>query len=261
MWNAVPWDELDRLTMITLTYPSEWRAWCPDGPMLKRHLRAFRERWRRKWGAPRGVWVLEFQPRAHRPVHQQFAPHFHLYVELPEAAELWDDASNGGTIWDWARQAWWEILKSGDANHRRRGVHLRPCFYGRYGDGRENAKRVGDYLWRESGKLEQKAPPEGFEGVKWWDVWGMEPVEVESRVDVTEFVKMRRVLRRKRDEVAGVKVRIRDQSGKLVPRRRELTLDGVTVTNLTDGFAFSERLVDWAESETGRDRATDQGSA
>ena len=37
-------------------------------------------------------------------------------------------------------------------------------------ESRANAKRVGDYLWRESGKLAQKAAPEGFEGVKWWDL-------------------------------------------------------------------------------------------
>ncbi|MGH9205974.1 MAG: hypothetical protein ACRD1G_05385, partial [Acidimicrobiales bacterium] len=56
VWNALEWDRLDRLTLITLTYPAEWRTWCPDGPILKKHFRAFRERWRRKWGAPRGVW-------------------------------------------------------------------------------------------------------------------------------------------------------------------------------------------------------------
>lgn len=250
VWNALPWDELDRLTMITLTYPADWRGCCPDAAALKRHLRAFRERWRRKWGTPRGVWVLEYQPRALRPVEQQFAPHSHLYVELPQDAELWHDGNNGGEIWSWASQAWWEIVKSGDPNHRLRGVHVRPCFYGRYGNGRENAKRVGDYFWRESGKLSQKAAPEGFEGAKWWDVWGLEPVEAWQEIGEREFVKVRRVLRRKRDEVTGVKVRIRDRSGKLVPRRREMSLDRVTVTNLANGFAFSDRLLGWA-NETG----------
>ncbi len=62
---------------------------------------------------------------------------------------------------------------------------------------------------------------------------------------------MRRVLRRKRDDVAGVKVRIRDQSGRLVPRRRELSLDGITVANRADGFAFSEKLLNWAADEAG----------
>jgi hypothetical protein len=250
-WNALPWNELERPMMITLTYPADWRTWCPDGMTLKRHLRAFRERWRRRWGQPRGVWVLEFQPRGHRPMRQRFAPHFHLYVELPAEAELWHDPGTRSPVWYWARDAWWEIVKSGDLHHRRRGVHIRPCFYDGYEDDQRDAKRVGDYFWRESGKLGQKAAPKGFEGVKWWDVWGIDPIEIRSEVSQTEFVKMRRVLRRKRDDVAGVKVRIRDQSGRLVPRRRELSLDGITLTNLGDGFAFSEKLLIWAEDEAG----------
>ena len=77
----------------------------------------------------------------------------------------------------------------------------------------------------------------------------MKPVEAWQEVGEADFVKMRRVLRRKRDDVAGVKVCIRDQGGGLIPRRRERTFDGVTVTNLSDGFAFSSRLLDWVESE------------
>ncbi len=42
-WNALPWAEIERPMMITLTYPADWRTWCPDGATLKRHLRAFRE--------------------------------------------------------------------------------------------------------------------------------------------------------------------------------------------------------------------------
>jgi len=249
VWNALPWDELDRLVMLTLTYPGKWRRSCPDALALKRHLRAFRERWRRKWGAARGTWVLEFQPRKTRAVDEQYAPHVHLYVGLPEQAVLERDASDGRLVWEWARQTWWEIVGSGNGAHRYWGVHVRPCFYGRYGGGRQNAKRVGDYLWRESGKLEQKAVPEGFEGMKWWDVWGMAVVERGEEVGRSEFVKMRRVMRRKRDDVAGVKVRIRDAQGLLVPRMRERSLDGLSVTNLADGFGFGEKLLRWAQAE------------
>lgn len=58
--NALPWEDVSRLAMVTLTYPGNWRAVCPDGPTLKRQLRALRERWRRKYGAPRAAWALEF---------------------------------------------------------------------------------------------------------------------------------------------------------------------------------------------------------
>jgi hypothetical protein len=249
VWNALPWNEVDGLTMVTLTYPAKWREVCPDGATLKRHLRAFRERWRRKWGAPQGTWALEFQPRTQRPPDEQNAPHFHLYVGLPKGATLESDPTDGRPVWEWARKAWWEIVGSGDRGHRYWGVHARPCFYGRYGDGNTNGKKVGDYLWRESGKLDQKEAPEGFEGVKWWDVWGMKPDERLQEVSEQEFIEMRRPMRRKRNEVAGVKVRARDKLGRPVTRRQERAVDGLSVTNLADGFLFGERLLRWAQSQ------------
>jgi len=80
-------------------------------------------------------------------------------------------------------------------------------------------------------------------------VWGMAVVERGEEVGRSEFVKMRRVMRRKRDDVAGVKVRIRDAQGLLVPRMRERSLDGLSVTNLADGFGFGEKLLRWAQAE------------
>lgn len=61
--------------MVTLTYPGDWQRWAPDGATVKRHLRAFRQAWTRKLGAPIGAWKLEFQRRG--------APHFHLYLLCP----------------------------------------------------------------------------------------------------------------------------------------------------------------------------------
>lgn len=237
-FNALPWDEVPRLAMVTLTYPGNWRAVCADGAQLKRHLRAFRERWRRKWDAARGAWVLEFQPRPTRPLWEQHAPHLHLYVGLLEAAVLhrredeWDRVSYE---WAWALDAWYEIVGSNDERHHRRGVDVRPCFYGRFGSGRENGKRVGDYLWRESGKLAQKQAPEGFEGVKWWDVWGIAPVEHEREITRQEFVTMRRPVRLLRDKVTKAKV------------RRPSGLDGLAVTNV-DGIGVGTRLLSWAQA-------------
>jgi len=252
VFNALPWDELERLAMVTLTYPGDWRSCCPNGRTLKRHLRAFRERWRRRWGAPRGTWVIEFQPRVDRPVAQQLAPHIHLYVELPDGAVLESDLTDGRLVWDWARRVWWEIVGSGNGKHRYWGAHVRPCAYGDFGTSRDNAKRVGDYLWRESGKLAQKVVPDGFAGVKWWDVWGMAPIEDEQEIGQGEFVQLRRIVRRKRDEVTGVKVKPRDPDGRLVPRSRERSLDGLRVTNLSDGMRFGAQLLEWAEEEVKR---------
>ena len=235
VWNALPWDEVPRLTMLTLTYPGDWRAVCPDGETLKRQLRAFRHRWTRRWSGPVGTWALEFQPRPMRPEPQRHAPHFHLFVGLPEEAVEERDKSDGRLMWDWARQAWWEVVGSGDIAHRWWGVHYRPCFYGRYGGGRENGKRVGDYLWRESGKLAQKEAPDGFDGVKWWAVWGMRPREAEQQISRDEFVAMRRPTVRLRDGITGAKV------------RRPSRMDGLSVTNI-DGVDVGVRLLRWSEN-------------
>lgn len=245
VWNALPWDEVPNLAMVTLTYPGDWRPWCPDGRKLKDQLRAFRERWRRKWGGAVGTWTLEFQPRPSRPEHERLAPHFHLYVGIPDGAVIEADATDGRLVWDWARKAWWEIVGSGNPAHRYWGVHVRPCFYGRFGGGRQNGKKVGDYLWRESGKLAQKEAPEGFEGVKWWDVWGMKPREVEAQISEAAFVEMRRPTVTLRDKVTGAKV------------RRPSGMDGLSVTNV-DGMETGIRMLRWAEGEAeakGRTRA------
>lgn len=72
LFAALPWELLGpRLAMLSLTYPGEWREWLPDGRALDGHRRAFLERWRRRWGAPVGVWVKEFQASGR--------PHLHLY--------------------------------------------------------------------------------------------------------------------------------------------------------------------------------------
>ncbi len=194
--NALPWDELDRLTLLTLTYPADWHRWCPDGTTFNRRLRAFRERWCRRWGVPPGARVLEFQPRALRPAQERFASHSHLYVDLPEDPELCHDGNTGGEVWDWARQAWWEIVTSDGSDHRSRSVHARPCFDGTYESRSTTTKRVGDGFWRESDELSQKAAPDGFDGVMRRGVWGMAPVEGLQEVDEDEFVKVRRMLRR-----------------------------------------------------------------
>lgn len=235
VWNALPWEEVDDLLMVTLTYPAAWRECCPDGATAKRHLRAFRERWRRRWGGARGTWVIEFQPRVSRPEAEQLAPHFHLYVGLPKGAVIEEDDSDGRPMWEWARQAWWEVVGSGNKAHRFWGVHVRRAAYG---SGRDNGKRVGDYLWRESGKFAQKQAPEGFEGVKWWDVWGMEPVEHEREITYEEFVAVRRPLKRLRNEVVGAKV------------RAPFGLDGLSVTNV-NGLSVGPRLLRWAQELDG----------
>ena len=77
-FGALPWEMLGpRPMMLTLTYPGEWERWVPDARTLVKHREALKERWRRRFGPPIGVWVTEFQKRG--------APHFHMYLGLPDA--------------------------------------------------------------------------------------------------------------------------------------------------------------------------------
>lgn len=282
VWNALPWEVAGRLVMITLTYPADWRRFCPDAATLKRQLRAFRERWRRRWGAPHGVWVLEFQPRTRAAPERRLAPHWHLYVGLPEAVSVDDyegfrhrqrlayrlveehglyegrrrvpaiGGKHGGEFGEWLLRSWSEVIgsASSDRAHCKRGVDVRPAFV--TDEAAAHVRRVGDYLWRESGKAAQKEGPEGFAGLKWWDVWGLEPVEVEREVTAAEFVQMRRVLRRAREQAWGFKVKAAG-----VPQTSELRRDGIAVTNLRDGLLFAERLCTWAGAGEGTSLGAD----
>ena len=252
VWNALPWDDLANLTLVTLTYPGDWRRWCEDKNAHNKQFRRWRERLRREWnrqvfGPVRGAWAREFQPRPDRPVREQLAPHLHIALELPDPAVLTRDPTDGRIVWDWGREQWFEIVGSNDWSHRYWGVHARPCFYGRFGGGRENAKRIGDYLWRDFGKLAQKEVPPSFEGLKWWDVWGIEPIEETREISEAEAMKLRRPLVLLRDKKTGAKV------------RRPLRRDGLSVTNV-DGLGTGGRLLDWAGRELGLDAHSAQES-
>jgi hypothetical protein len=208
--------------------------------MLKRkHLQAFKLRWTRQFGAPPlGMWVMEFQPRPEQPADEQFAPHLHLYVGIPDMAVLTEDAYDRRLVWDWARQAWWEIVGSGDHRHRYWGVHIRKCFF--TGEAAQKyIYKVGEYLWRESGKAQQKHVPDDFPKVgKFWDVWGLPMTEIELPLTEDEFLWMRRPSITLRDKKAGRKVQR--------PRGR----DGIAVYGV-DAVDVVTKLKRAAEREVG----------
>lgn len=224
VFNSLPWNEVPgRLAMVTLTYPPDWRSVCPDGRTLKQlHLEAFKRRWLRGWGArPVGAWAMEFQKRG--------APHVHTYVGLPEVSM--DEFRL------WARDAWFRVVGSGNANHRAWGVHVRPCFYG---SAEVNAARVADYFWRESGKHGQKTPPEGFERLgRYWGYWGMKPRYHETELSRDEFVAVRRPMRTLQRKQAGRKV-----------QRSNNSMDGCHAIGI-DGIVVGTRLLRWAEETNG----------
>jgi len=95
--------EFERVTFITLTYPAEF----PTNPKIyKGHLREFRRRFERKFGAVRAVWRLEFQERG--------APHFHIMYLDCQFIPI-------GTL----SLMWHKVIKSKDENHLKNGVDLK----------------------------------------------------------------------------------------------------------------------------------------
>src|SRR5687767_14312025 len=197
--SGLEWERLGpRPVMISLTYPGDWRRWAANGPHVRRHIEAFKERWRRRWGPPIcGVWVREFQQRG--------APHFHLYVGLPAAVSDVDyeqlvrrtrrrrslESRIGkyaarrscgmleGEFGEWLLAAWAGCVGTAGtgALHERFGADVAPYWGVMVADAQAaqaNWGRIAEYLWRESGKWGQKAVPEGFaDPGRWWGRWGV----------------------------------------------------------------------------------------
>ena len=267
-FGALPWEMLGaRPVMITLTYPGEWELWVPDARTFVRQREALKERWRRKYGGPIGVWVAEFQRRG--------APHLHLYVGLPDAvsdteytglqrrtiARRMAERQRGsyearkrlrapkGEFAMWLRTAWWEIVGSGLPAHHGRGVDIAAAFFSDQAAEGANRVRVAEYFWRESGKWAQKNPPEDFGPLKfygrWGDKQGFKPRYTEHEMDERVGLELRRMLRRM---MLGKLREAAERSGRKVTRNagRSRGRDGLTVFNV-DGREVGPRLLACAE--------------
>jgi hypothetical protein len=266
---SMRWELLGaRPAMVTLTYPGDWAAYAPDGRQVKRQLEAFKERWRRAHGRPRGVWVEEFQERG--------APHFHMYLGLPESVTDADYAqlvrrtirrrqleqrmgkfqarrSAGllkGEFAEWLLGAWSGVLGTEGTPHARFGADVAPFFWGgtvaEAAKGNVNWSRISEYLWAESGKWGQKEAPPGFGSPgRLWGVWDVDGLEGEREVSPQVAMQIRRVLfHLYRARIA----RSRAERGlRPVKVRRTRGRDGLTVFAL-DGPEVAGRLVTWAES-------------
>lgn len=133
--------------MGTLTYPAQFPT---SGRAVKAHLRAFLERCRRYFSSA-GIegwsvfWFLEFQERG--------APHFHFFTthEIPK-----------DLLADW----WFDIVNSGDPNHRLAGTRIEFL--------KQARGATVAYAAKYAAKAGQKDVPAGFECVgRFWGVAGL----------------------------------------------------------------------------------------
>jgi hypothetical protein len=187
LFASLPWEVLgDRLVMLSLTYPGDWRPWVSDGRVWDGHRRAFAERWRRKWGPLRGVWVKEFQLSGR--------PHLHIYAAVPDLVPVEEfeglrrrtllrrrleaqygryegrrrlpaiGGDYGGDFALWLRTAWSAVVGTQGVmqRHHARGVDVAVSFWSDEEARRKDRIEVARYLVGESAKVAQKKPPEGF---------------------------------------------------------------------------------------------------
>lgn len=157
--------EFKTITFCTLTYPAEFPT---DYKIYKAHLREWKRRYERKYGAVRAVWRLEFQKRG--------APHFHLLLldaKFTPALEL--------------SEMWAKIVHSCDDTHRKIGVDIKLCTKG------TEAALVASYIAKYVAKIDNSKQSEQKEPVgRWWGKWNIfeeEPKEfIVLDYEAAEFV-------------------------------------------------------------------------
>ncbi len=175
-----------------------------------------------------------------------------LPPEVRSELERWPQETDiPGYRWPWLSEKWAHAVRSDEPRHAQYGVHVRPANMRRGWDPEAeayfNGHRVGDYFWRESGKVAQKTPPTDFRGFgRWYGYWGVRPVEHETIVSAGAFVEARRAMILHRDKKAKRWV------------RRPVGMDGLMVVGgELDGTGAAISMVRWAEAaaaERGRDK-------
>lgn len=178
--------------MVTLTYPGDWETVAPQGSAVKKHLKAFRKRWKRAWGEDLAcVWKLEFQRRG--------APHFHLLCSPPHG-----QTEDGETFRMWLSRAWAEVVAHPDPDEYARHVLAGTGIDWNEGLRSTDPKRVAVYFtkhgafqakeyqhhvpqaWRKPGK-----GPGGF-----WGCWVLKPATETIELSPEDAVVISRLLRR-----------------------------------------------------------------
>lgn len=169
--EAIDWASVGQCYFVTLTYP----IMPESGNESKKHFKRWQDRWRRKFGAPVGMWKLEFQIRG--------VPHYHLILKAPEGFTL-------RQVQLWVSKSWFEVVGSGDKKHLKAGTECKPWTHGSPGGYfvKYGTARVKEY---------QNHAPEGWWTGRWWGVLGgLKPQWQEVELTQDEFFRLKRIARR-----------------------------------------------------------------
>jgi len=175
--NQLNRNKLPMPLFLTLTYPDEF----PNSPRIaKEHLRAFKERFRRKWGKVPAFWRMELMDRKSGDNVGLVAPHFHLLIFLDlEPSEMYE----------WTSRSWYEVVGSGDDRHLLAGTRV---------DKISSWRGMMSYAAKYMAKPEALAPGQESPG-RFWGKWNADllPVDVvEDRISVEDSYKIRRHMAR-----------------------------------------------------------------
>jgi hypothetical protein len=178
--------------MLTLTYPGDWLTVAPNGRAVKKHLKAFRKRYRRAWGESlMCVWKLEFQHRG--------APHFHLLMVPPHGR-----SADGLAFREWVSLHWAQVVDHPDAEEYRKHLAAGTGLDWDNGLRSRDPKRVAVYFTKHGSfkaKEYQNCVPEAWQQPgqgpgRFWGYWGLRPARVGIKVLPSDGIKAGRILRR-----------------------------------------------------------------
>ncbi len=178
----------ERLAMVTLTYPDNWRDVAPTPEACIAHLDTFSKRFDRATGTKlRCVWVREFQKRG--------APHFHLAMAIP-------DHVNGQPFRLWLSRAWYDTVKSGDPKHLQAGTNVEYDDALRSTDPKRLAAYFAGYTQKGKEKGYQHEPPAAWGNENgsvggFWGARGLAKATAEAALSTDdEIIEVKRILRR-----------------------------------------------------------------
>lgn len=151
--------EFKTVTFATLTYPSEFPT---QKEVYKAHLKEYRRRFERRYGAVKAVWRLEFQQRG--------APHYHImYLDAPFIP-----------VQEWCG-LWSDVIGTSDENHRKIGVDVKLITESSEG------RLIASYLAKYVGKVDQsKVGAKNEKPGRWWGKWNIEETKT-GEIEISAF--------------------------------------------------------------------------